>query len=145
MTVTTDFKISYKKNQNIYMDGYVKRYDKDGEDVEYFYYDNNNNIANRIFIHDDTDIESQNDNDIENFRIKYTQECEWIGDIILQTDLEDVLNETYKVEWKDFIIEVEDVVTDCMFDAHDFLCNSCDKCGECGFENDSYFNGDDDE
>lgn len=140
MTVTTEFIIKLESNPSVYLDGYVDRNDTLGEDCDWYFYDRNNSPQlNQTFIeHDDIDgfkgATHEQEAEIFDFKIKYEENCEEIGDIILQCDFEDVLNDNiYETNRYGLIIQVTDVYTDCKYDAHDFLCDSCEKCNKCGF------------
>lgn len=139
MVVTTEFIIKLEENENVYIDGYIDRNDKVGEDIDTYSTDSSGQYQyNRAIIHnDDIDwfngITKEQEHDIDVFEQRYQENVSEIFDIILQVDFEDTLNDVYKIERYGLVIEVIDVYTDCSFDSHDFLCGVCDKCNECGF------------
>lgn len=139
MTVTTEFEVQLKSNPSVYIDGYVERNDKIGEDVDWYFYDRNNMPSSQFFIeHLDIDgftgATQKQENEIQDFKIRYEENIEEVSDIILQADFYDTINDPQEIERYSLIIKIEDVSSDCGFDGHDFLCNACNKCGECGFE-----------
>lgn len=139
MTVTTDFSIKLESNPSVYIDGSVDRNDKLGEDCDWHYYDKNNflQLGHPTISHDDVDelkgATQEQEAEIFDFKLKYEENCEEIGDIILQCDFENVFYDKYQTKRYGLIIEVTSIETDCKFDSHDFLGGYCDNCGECGF------------
>ena len=140
MTVTTEFAIKLESNPSVYIDGCVDRNDSLGEDCDWYYYDENNSLqlGHTTISHDDVDelkgATQEQEAEIFDFKLKYEENCEEIGDIILQCDFEDVFYDKYETKKYGLIIEVTSVETDCKFDSHDFLGGHCDNGGECGFE-----------
>lgn len=136
MSVTTYFSIKLEDSPSVHLDGYVERNDKLGEDCDWFYYDRNNMPSNQMFIeHDDIDgfkgATEQQENEIELFKIAIKEQL--IFDSIVQATPVDLFyNEDTIVKWG-VIIKIESIETDCKFDVHDFLNDSCDKCGMCSY------------
>lgn len=128
MTVTYEFCIKLESNQYVYMFGYVNRNDILGDDCDWYF--------DKIE-HDEEKIQGLTNyqlKEIEELITNYQENYDEIGDIILQCDLEDTHEDNYySTNRYGLIIEVYEINTDCKFDSHDFLCNSCEKCNKCGF------------
>lgn len=130
MTVTYEFCIKLESNTSVYIDGYVNRHDIYGDDCDWEINEIEHDDVNELF---ETPTNNQLKEIIE-LKELYNENYDEIGDIILQCDLEDTLEDNYySTNRYGLIIEVYEINTDCKFDSHDFLCDSCEKCNKCGF------------
>lgn len=141
MTVTTEFKIEYKKN---IIEGYLEldstKTNKYYEPLQSYYLNYNecyigNNDYDEIdyelvydCIEGNTNLKEKNE-----FlsKLKFMNRLNRILKQISFVDGYDILTEDYKINENDIKITITNIETDCGFDVHDCLCGSCDRCGEC--------------
>lgn len=89
MSITINFKITSKRNPQVYCEGYVDIHDENGEDTDWYYWTGIQYQTN-IYIHHDgekiTGLTTEQNDEIDIFRNDYLEDSYWIDTRILQSE-----------------------------------------------------------
>ena len=104
-----NFKIVSNKNENVYCEGYVTINDEEAEDVVWYYWTGNGYQSRPNYHHNKEEITGLTDiqnNEIDTFRVDYSNDALWIDTCILQSEEDE--NRTFVRENCTIIINGDD-------------------------------------